>query len=361
MTGNHGYHTPELGTEDWHIPLNENFEALETDVEIRDVAANRDEYEPEDGAKFLELDSGIVYVGDGDEWVPALAMAFFADDGELHCGELTECITDEVNDSNSDTLVIPSAFGVNAKSVHQGAIVFGDSTQRSIWSKSANEIRSQMPMHTPSFHTARVSVGERDVDVTGSVRAGSVDTGTVEADSVDVDDDLSAGLVDTPTVTSDGELTLDSGGDDPEVTLTDEEVESTVPLYAPEFNTTSASAAKTAVQAVDPETVLDGVESLEVATWELTDQDGGRHMGPMAEAFAETFELGSSDESIATVDADGVAFAAIQGLSNRLEEKDERIEELEAETADLRDKLERLERAFDAKPGPTPRPVETDD
>ncbi len=65
---NHRYNTPEEGTVDWHIPLNENFEELDRDVEIRDTEANRSAYPPEDGAKFLATDSGATFVGDGDSW-----------------------------------------------------------------------------------------------------------------------------------------------------------------------------------------------------------------------------------------------------------------------------------------------------
>ena len=56
----------------------------------------------------------------------------------------------------------------------------------------------------------------------------------------------------------------------------------------------------------------------------------------MAEDFAEQFALGD-DEHIATVDADGVAFAAIQALAAENDEKDDRIDELEAEAANARE------------------------
>ena len=65
---NHRYNRPSEGAVDWHIPLNENFERLDRDVEIRDAEANRKEYDPVEGAKFLATDSGATYVGDGDAW-----------------------------------------------------------------------------------------------------------------------------------------------------------------------------------------------------------------------------------------------------------------------------------------------------
>ncbi|WP_259532799.1 tail fiber domain-containing protein [Halalkaliarchaeum sp. AArc-CO] len=112
-----------------------------------------------------------------------------------------------------------------------------------------------------------------------------------------------------------------------------------MPVYAESFNTTSTRTKKTNTEPVDPQQALAGVESLDVSTWEFTDSDGGRHMGPMAEEFFETFGLGDSDDSIASVDADGVAFAAIQGLSAKLEQKDERIAELYERLATLEERV----------------------
>jgi chromosome segregation ATPase len=66
-------------------------------------------------------------------------------------------------------------------------------------------------------------------------------------------------------------------------------------------------------------------------------------MGPMAEAFHEEFGLGNDEERIASVDSDGVALAAIQGLSKKLEEKADRIDELEAKNETLRERVERIE------------------
>lgn len=52
-----------------------------------------------------------------------------------------------------------------------------------------------------------------------------------------------------------------------------------------------------------------------------------RHIGPMAQDFHAAFEVGEDDEHIATVDADGVALAAIQGLYRLVAEKDAKIAE----------------------------------
>jgi len=68
MTDNHDYNTPAEGALNWDVPLNENFENIDTDVEIRDTEANRSSYSPKQGAKFLATDTGTVYLGDGTSW-----------------------------------------------------------------------------------------------------------------------------------------------------------------------------------------------------------------------------------------------------------------------------------------------------
>ncbi|GGM64981.1 hypothetical protein J2752_000354 [Halarchaeum rubridurum] len=88
MTENHGYNTPAAGATDWHVPLNENFEAFDTDVEVRDTDANRTNYAPKAGAKFLATDTGRVYLGDGSAWSPLGSLSGDAAGG----GGVTEAL-----------------------------------------------------------------------------------------------------------------------------------------------------------------------------------------------------------------------------------------------------------------------------
>ncbi|MBV0902740.1 hypothetical protein [Haloarcula salina] len=62
------YTTPAEGTLDWHVPLNENFDKLDTHVELRDAESNIGQYDPRAGSKFLATDTGTVYIGDGSNW-----------------------------------------------------------------------------------------------------------------------------------------------------------------------------------------------------------------------------------------------------------------------------------------------------
>lgn len=68
MTTNHDYNTPKQGATNWNVPINENFEQVDTGVEIRDADGNKGSYEPKQGAKFLATDTKKVYLGDGNQW-----------------------------------------------------------------------------------------------------------------------------------------------------------------------------------------------------------------------------------------------------------------------------------------------------
>ena len=85
--------------------------------------------------------------------------------------------------------------------------------------------------------------------------------------------------------------------------------------------------------------VLDRVVSLPLREWSYRGQQA-RHLGPMAEDFHAAFGLGESATGLSTLDTSGVALAAIQGLNQRLQQKDAEIDRLEDEVAALRDQLE---------------------
>ena len=112
----------------------------------------------------------------------------------------------------------------------------------------------------------------------------------------------------------------------------------------------SDRAGKENVERIDAVAVLNRVASMPIATWNWKAQDADvRHMGPMAQDFHAAFGLGESDTMISTVDADGVALAAIQGLHQVVQAKDAEIALLKAdanvqkrEVAELRRLVELL-------------------
>ncbi len=92
---------------------------------------------------------------------------------------------------------------------------------------------------------------------------------------------------------------------------------------------------------VDAQAVLEKVAALPVTTWSYTAQPGEKHLGPVAQDFRAAFGLGADDVSVATVDADGVALAAIQGLNQKLEEKNAALAKQVAELKALVETLAR--------------------
>ncbi len=93
------------------------------------------------------------------------------------------------------------------------------------------------------------------------------------------------------------------------------------------------------IKSIDPVDILDKVLGFELSEWSYLDQEV-RHLGPMAQDFYSAFGLGENDTSIAAVDADGVALAAIQGLAQRT---DDDVDALREENQRLNRRLTMME------------------
>jgi hypothetical protein len=99
----------------------------------------------------------------------------------------------------------------------------------------------------------------------------------------------------------------------------------------------SSRALKLDFAAVDRAAVLETLATLPIATWSYRAEGSGvRHLGPTAEDFYTAFGLGDGGAAIGTVDADGVALAAIQTLHQIVREQ-------QAELAAQKTRIERLE------------------
>ncbi|MFQ5344041.1 MAG: tail fiber domain-containing protein [Anaerolineae bacterium] len=108
---------------------------------------------------------------------------------------------------------------------------------------------------------------------------------------------------------------------------------------------------------VDGNEVLARLAAIPIQTWNYKTQNSAiRHVGPTAQDFYAAFGVGEDDKHISSVDADGVALAAIQGLYEVVQEKDARIARLEAQNAGLEARVAALEQAVSAK-GPPPQPA----
>jgi hypothetical protein len=108
---------------------------------------------------------------------------------------------------------------------------------------------------------------------------------------------------------------------------------------------TSDRNAKENFAALDAKSILEKVASLPLSQWNYkNDSADTKHLGPMAQDFHAAFGLdGNDDKHISVVDEGGVALAAIQGLNQKLDEKDAEIQKLKAKNETLEGRLAAVE------------------
>jgi hypothetical protein len=101
---------------------------------------------------------------------------------------------------------------------------------------------------------------------------------------------------------------------------------------------------------VDSVAILEKLAAMSVTQWHYKWEETNitPHIGPMAQDFKAAFYPGSDDKSITTLEADGVAFAAIQGLNRKVEEQ---LKAKDAEIQALKARLEKLEQLMAEKTG----------
>jgi len=99
---------------------------------------------------------------------------------------------------------------------------------------------------------------------------------------------------------------------------------------------------------VNHQDILQKIVGLPVTSWNfIREGEDVRHVGPMAQDFRSTFDLGSSARHISTIDADGITLAAIQALH-------ENMEKLAQENQRLRDEVRELREQMQKDPRPAP-------
>jgi hypothetical protein len=496
QTPNHGYNVPQKGAKNWHKPLNDNFRQYDIDIEVRDAASNRGNYTPKQGAKFLATDLGVVYLGDGSNWLPMLALSRlrtpattgaaanliaghpgnsvasgisgatvagggFDDGNTVEPNEVTapfgtvgggrgnaagaENATVAGGEANSASGQDASVGGGTSnvasgqhatvgggdlnRATGQDAIVAGGMRNEATnqWStvgggnnnvaSAGNSTIAGGSKNTAEFDAATVAGGyDNTAKYTATVGGGAENsaggdhstvgggeknTASAEYTTVggggrnEATDKMatvaggvgntadstgtvggglgnSAGYVATVPggrnnaangsfsfaagrqATADGDgsfawgdstqrsvtasradqFLVQAGGGVTVFSSSDASTGAELPPGGGSWSSLSASSAKTNMQPVDPGAVLDRVADLDVSRWEYDSQEDATHMGPMAEDFHDAFGLGADRDRIATVDADGVALAAIKGL-------DQRVDDCEARVADLEREVER--------------------
>jgi Chaperone of endosialidase len=117
-------------------------------------------------------------------------------------------------------------------------------------------------------------------------------------------------------------------------------------ISAKTFTTVSDRNRKTNFASVNSLDVLTKVARLPIQRWNYkNDAANLRHIGPMAQDFHAAFGLNGADtKHISLVDGQGVALAAIQGLNQKLEQRNVKIKQLENKLATFEARLAALER-----------------
>jgi hypothetical protein len=117
-----------------------------------------------------------------------------------------------------------------------------------------------------------------------------------------------------------------------------------LPAGAGSWEILSSRAAKIHLEAVQTDQILTGLMDLPLYTWSYrTDPTGALHIGPIAEDFHAKFDFGASDSTIATVDADGIALAAIQETGRLLQSQQFQLSEQQQRLDQLEARLKRLQ------------------
>jgi hypothetical protein len=91
---------------------------------------------------------------------------------------------------------------------------------------------------------------------------------------------------------------------------------------------------------LDEQEILNRLESVPIQKWNYKNQPQAAHIGPVAQDFYAAYQLGDSDKSIGTIDADGIAFAAIKALHKTMKEQ---LKQFKNENEELQERIRLLE------------------
>ncbi len=362
-TPNHRYNVPEEGEQNWHVPLNENFERYDVDIEIRDESHAIDEYEPREGAKFLATDTGVVYMGDGTDWEEAFDLGGSGiqsvgsvepdDDGNLALVSPDGSLSIAPDDTeHAIELSVPAisdladAIGVPIEQLN-GTPPDGDgnldlvSPDESL-SIASNETENMIELSSPAMFDLADAVAEtvRQVNSTPPDGAGNLNL-------VSPDDSLSIAPNETENTI---ELSVHS-----QTQLNDDgDLVGVRNVFANDVFENSDARLK---QNVSPfENGLETVNALRPVTFEWADDDEGndRQVGLIAQDVADVLpEIVERRKD----DADGeeghlgvnysklvpVLLDAVQRQQAELADRDERIDALETERNRNADRIDTLE------------------
>jgi hypothetical protein len=222
------------------------------------------------------------------------------------------------------------AAGYRAKANHNGAFVWGDTTEADIASSAPYQfiVRASGGARFYGANNWNLAGGEGDWRVGDDTYRFKIGVATGGGGAGDVYMRAQGG-------TSRILLTTPGG-----MYIYSNEAQTAGVVLAPgggSWGVVSDRAVKANVTAVDGRDVLARLATIPVQTWNYTTQDASvRHIGPMAQDFYAAFNVGEDDKHITTIDADGVALAAIQELAHE-------NQDLKAQNASLEARLTKLE------------------
>ena len=106
------------------------------------------------------------------------------------------------------------------------------------------------------------------------------------------------------------------------------------------WETLSDRNAKANFAPVDPREILARLASVPISSWNYKAQDASiRHIGPMAQDFYRTFGVGTDEKYISTVDINGVALAAVQGVNQIVQDQAKQIAAQQQQIATLKGEI----------------------
>jgi len=110
------------------------------------------------------------------------------------------------------------------------------------------------------------------------------------------------------------------------------------------LNNPSSKALKQDFQPINANSVLSKISAMPIQSWTYKSRPTEIHIGPVAEDFYAAFGLGQGDKCISTIDANGVALAAIQELKKENDAAQIEINQLNAIIEALAKRISKLEK-----------------